>query len=157
SLSAKPRMADFAKWIVAAEPALPWPTGAFMAAYSENRCERNVLALEHSLIAAPLLELMTTAGEWQGTAQDLLDVLEHRADERSRKHKDWPTNPRKLSGDLRRIAPNLRAEGILVDFDKREPGGKRRRLIRLEHAGKTSSQASRPSQPSENTEKNGKA
>jgi len=37
SLEESPRMADFAAWVTAAEGALGWETGAFMAAYAENR------------------------------------------------------------------------------------------------------------------------
>jgi len=41
-----PRMADFATWAVAAEPALGWPDGAFMRAYAGNRASAHELALE---------------------------------------------------------------------------------------------------------------
>ncbi len=36
-LERKPRMADFAVWGVAAEPACPWPEGMFLRAYTGNR------------------------------------------------------------------------------------------------------------------------
>jgi hypothetical protein len=36
-LSELPRMADFAIWVVAAEMALPWKPGTFLAAYTRNR------------------------------------------------------------------------------------------------------------------------
>src|SRR5262249_4514810 len=45
-LTSKPRMADFALWVVAAEPALGWQSGAFLKAYTENRGQANELALE---------------------------------------------------------------------------------------------------------------
>lgn len=37
TLSERPRLADFARWVTAAEPALGWPKGAFLQAYAENR------------------------------------------------------------------------------------------------------------------------
>lgn len=37
-LSERPRMADFAKWVSAAEPDLGWPEGAFVSAY--DRCQK---------------------------------------------------------------------------------------------------------------------
>jgi len=46
-----PRMADFAVWVVACEPALPWPPGSFMAAYLENRAEAVELSLEADCVA----------------------------------------------------------------------------------------------------------
>ncbi len=41
------------------------------------------------------------------------------------RRKTWPSTPQSLGGELRRIAPNLRAAGVSVDFE-RIAGGKRR-------------------------------
>src|SRR5207249_5626813 len=46
-----PRMADFARWVVAAEPGLGWMPGAFAAAYGGNRLESLELALEADPVA----------------------------------------------------------------------------------------------------------
>jgi hypothetical protein len=127
-LDAAPRMADFAEWIVAAESALPWAPGEFLAAYSGNRGEANELTLEESPIGSPVRELAQNG--FEGTAEDLLERLEGIAGEAATRRKEWPKSPRALSGKLRRIAPNLRALGIEVEFGK-EPGGGRRRLITL--------------------------
>ena len=43
-------MADFATWVVAAEPALLWPEGTLLAAYSKNRAA----VVEHSLEGDPV-------------------------------------------------------------------------------------------------------
>src|SRR6185312_15987157 len=67
-LARLPRMADFAKWATAAEPALGWAQGAFMVAYNRNREAANELALEASPIASKLVELLAGAGRWEGTA-----------------------------------------------------------------------------------------
>ena len=53
-----PRMADFAEWIVAAEPALPWEPGAFLAAYGGNQQDANDLTLEASPVAQAVREFM---------------------------------------------------------------------------------------------------
>ncbi len=37
NLAELPRMADFARWVTAAEPALPWESGRFVGAYARNR------------------------------------------------------------------------------------------------------------------------
>jgi hypothetical protein len=150
-LMSMPRMADFAQWVVACEPVLPWKAGAFLAAYGENRGAANALALESAVIGAPVLALVDGRGQWGGTAKELLSELEsHYTDDATRKRKDWPAGPRKLAGDLRRLAPALRREGIDVTFD-REPGGRRRRIISLERADKA---PSRPSPPSPAAAKN---
>src|SRR5262249_54050728 len=41
-----PRMADFAAWVTACEPALGWPPGSFLAAYRGNVADANELALD---------------------------------------------------------------------------------------------------------------
>ncbi len=146
-LDSLPRMADFALWIAAAETALPWKPGEFMAAYSGNRGAANELAIESSVVAAPLAALLSAeGGRWEGTATELLNALETaHTDEKTRARREWPTSTRKLSGDLRRLAPNLRRAGLEVTFDK-EPGGQRRRIIRLEQTCETPSRPSRASQ-----------
>src|SRR5262249_25759551 len=67
-LSNLPRMADFAVWVTAAEPGLGWDEGTFSAAYQGNRDSANEIALEASVVARPLLELLETEGGWTGPA-----------------------------------------------------------------------------------------
>ena len=55
-----PRMADFAEWIVATEPALPWKVGDFMAAYTGNRDAGDDFALESSPIGGAIVELLNS-------------------------------------------------------------------------------------------------
>jgi hypothetical protein len=142
-LASKPRMADFASWVVAAEPALPWQPGAFLSAYTANRGATNALALESSIIAPPILSLMARQQLWHGTAMELLAELEtHHTDDKMRKRKEWPTSPRKLSGELRRIAPNLRRGGVVVTFGTHTRRGT---PITIEQVGKTPSPSSPPS------------
>src|SRR5262249_9640143 len=150
----RPRMADFAAWGFAAEPALGWPSGAFLAAYLDNRAAANTTALDESVLAPLIVALLTGRDRWQGTASDLLAALETRTDEKTRKRRDWPATPRKLAGDLRRLAPNLRRASVSVAFD-REPGGQRRRTIRLEATGIAPSLSSLPSRGPAGEEQNG--
>ena len=72
-----PRLADFATWVTAAEPALGWPPGTFLTAYSDNRAEANELTLEASPIVPALRELADDG--FTGTATDLLSVLAEKA------------------------------------------------------------------------------
>jgi hypothetical protein len=152
TLDGHPRMADFAEWIVAAEPALPWKAGAFLSAYLGNQKDANDLTLEASPVAHALRDFMGTRPEpWVGTATDLLAELDGMTSEQVRRQKSWPGSGRTLSNALRRLAPNLRAVGVDVTFDERKHGG--RRIIRIEqhthseHQGNSASPAS-PSAPS---------
>lgn len=113
-----PRMADFALWATAAETAFGWPSGTFMAAYQGNRESANEVALESSVIAQPLLALLEAEGEWSGTPSELLHALEARITEQARKQPGWPKSPRALSGHLKRLAPNLREAGWVVEHDR---------------------------------------
>jgi hypothetical protein len=119
-----PRMADFAIWAVAAEPALPWRKGAFMSAYCRNRDEANEVAIEASSVATVLRSWFHTLRDkaWKGTATDLLETLSTHAGAKVATRSDWPTRPNVLSSILRRVAPNLRALGINLGFDVRQPG-----------------------------------
>jgi hypothetical protein len=135
------RMADFAKWSMAAEPALSLQKGAFMRAYIGNRAE----AVEITLEASPLYEPLVVVAKdgFEGSATNLLDKLAALVDE---KGEAWPKTPAVLGGDLRRLAPVLRRVGIDVDF-QREPRT-RRRLIVI----RTTAQSAVPTVPAVPTE-----
>jgi len=122
-LPSMPRMADFAKLIVAAEPKLPCEPGAFLLAYQRNRASANESAIESSVLSGPLLDFMKGRCDWRGTATELKDALGEQAGNRVTKGKDWPKRPHQLAGELRRIAPNLRRAGIEVETGK--SGGSR--------------------------------
>ncbi len=126
-----PRMAHFAIWASACEPALGLQPGEFMATYQGNRDAGNELALEASPIGKGVLDLLTRISHWEGTASELLDAIEHVVDEKTRRLKAWPNSARALSGKVKRLAPNLRELGVDVEFS-RETGGTRRRIITMD-------------------------
>ena len=140
-LTSLPRMADFATWVVAAEPALPWKPGAFLCAYQGNRAIANESAIESSILSGPLFSFMEGRNAWEGTATDLKSALEQEADERVVKSKDWPKKAHFLSGEIKRIAPNLRRSGLDVEFGK-ESG---KRFIRIMRTAAHNSVQSDPS------------
>jgi hypothetical protein len=141
-LSSKPRMADFATWIAAAEPALGWPAGSFLSTYADNREGANAAALEASVVAPLVLALVDAQGSWHGTVKQLLAQLKALADEKTSNDRDWPKGPRKLAGELRRLAPALRRAGINVVFHKRSRTGT---PVTLERTGDARSQPSQRS------------
>jgi hypothetical protein len=143
TLKRLPRMADFAVWVIAAEPAIGWPDGSFLAAYTRNRASAHELALESASIVPPLLRLPI---EWEGTAGELLEQLIPLVGEKVTKREDWPANPRALSGQLRRLAPDLRSIGVEVTFAPRSGQRRSITITRAEVSGERPSSASRPSQ-----------
>ena len=117
-VSGLPRMADFALWVTAAESALGWSKGTFMAAYNGNRESANDLALESSTITRPLLDLLEERGEWCGTAGELLESLELCVTDQIKRQKNWPKNGRSIAGHLKRLSPNLRVAGWEVEYQR---------------------------------------
>ena len=79
-----PRMADFARWVTAAESSLGWETGEFLAAYQGNRDSANDLAIESSPVGQPLLDCLEANGHWDGTATALLDEIEKHVSEQTK-------------------------------------------------------------------------
>ena len=128
-LESKPRMADFARWVVAAEPSLGWEPGSFLKAYASNRASAVQMGLEASMVAQTIETMMETTPEWQGTATELLEVLDKIAGEKISKSKEWPKNARALSNRLRRLAPTMRSIGTEIDFDRE--GHARKRIIEI--------------------------
>jgi hypothetical protein len=119
-----PRMADFARWVVAAESALPWAPGAFMHAYQDNRAGAHELALESSPVSEPLRRFAEEQGSWTGRVSELLQALNMRVEDQVRRQQGWPKRPNTFSGLLRRLAPNFRAVGIEIDFHDRTREGR---------------------------------
>jgi len=128
-LDSLPRMADFVTWVSAAEPALGWPEGSFRDAYSRNRDESNAMVLETSQLYGPILRIVGE-GPWEGTATQLFDRVWYAGPTYGDSTKQLPGSVKELSQALRRLAPNLRQEGIDVEF-VRSPGSGSKRVIRI--------------------------
>ncbi len=131
-----PRMADFAKWVVAAEPACPWPEGAFLQAYATNRQG----AVEATLDGDPVADLVRAIVPWSGTAKELLAELNDRTPDTITKRKDWFSLPRQVADALRRLVPSLRRIGVEVLF--RRHGRARSRLIEIQNISASAASAS---------------
>ncbi len=150
-----PRMADFAVWAEACLRGAGYPAGAFLKAYEANRGDVNVLALEASPVAGVLLKALQAEpeGACEGEAAALLTWLDGHAGDAVKKQKGWPTRPHVLSGQLRRMAPNLRRAGVEVTFTRE--GHSRRRVIRLKRDEKVGDGASAASASGEEGEQAG--
>lgn len=135
-LTEMPRMADFAKLGVAVERACGWPDGSFLLAYARNAEGMNLLALESGLggLLAPLVEGELAQREpgagWPLSMKELLKRLRDSVyDDRERRR--WlPSSERGLRTGLDRLAPILKAIGILVTYPSRTREGAQVRFER---------------------------
>lgn len=111
-----PRMADFALWVQAAEPALPWNSGDFMHVYNKNR--ENIIrdAVESNIVATTIMTWMDGHSEWTGTANGLLNELDDKVNDKTRNGKAWPKDARQMGRQLRVISSFMRRVGIEIEF-----------------------------------------
>lgn len=138
-IDALPRMADWAVWVTAAEPALGWPEQSILSAYRTMRGT----VIEATLDGDPLaVAVCGLSRPWEGTAAELLTRITPVA----RLPRGWPESPRAMSAALRRLAPGLRRLGIEVSTYK-EAGTGGRRLIAITTQEIGPNEPSRPSQP----------
>jgi Bifunctional DNA primase/polymerase, N-terminal len=118
-----PRMADFAVWATAAEPALGLQPGEFMDAYNANRREAIQLNLGQDSVAEAIKSLLVL-GTIRGNYKEILDELKNHVRNGSFDSLplDFPKTPRGLANKVKRLIPALRAEGIEVKINDRSHG-----------------------------------
>jgi len=117
------RMADFARLVIAAEPALPWAAGDFLAAYHANRARAVVSIVEGDLVATKVRTFADQhASGWAGLMSELYTSLTETVTLEAKRSGDWPGNPRWFSDRLTRAAPALRAIGISVTTKQENRG-----------------------------------
>lgn len=145
-----PRMADFAAWAVAAEPAFGVPAGTFVEAYRVNRATANTTVLEDSPLSEAVMKLLDAQPKpfWTGKASELLEELKSHVGEQTLRDKAWPKAANALTNKLRRLEPSLRAVG--VDIREGRTGRERARILTIEKVEKASSAPSASSAGEEN-------
>ena len=131
-LLSRPRMAGFARWVTAAEPALGWPDGAFMAAYDANREAVGDAAIDGNAVATAILHLVADGTPWRGTATDLICELRSRFPVLTEDRQAFPRQASQFGADLRRVEPLLRHKGVAVTYTRE--GRIRTRVITLKPA-----------------------
>lgn len=126
-----PRMADFTKFATAAENSLGLNKNEFASIYNENRSNSNSLAIETSLIAPAITTLLSINAQWIGSAQELKEQIDRITPEVVQRSPYYPRIAQKVANDLRRIAPNLREQGIDVNIGKDREGGTGKEGVRF--------------------------
>jgi hypothetical protein len=132
-LERPPRLADFARWVSACEEALGMQSGEATAACRANSAETRDLALESSPLYEPLAALANEG--FTGTVAELRARLDSMVSEATRRSVRWPKAPNVLGNALRRMATNLRAAGIELQFSRNNEYG--RRLVSVLLAAQT--------------------
>jgi hypothetical protein len=122
-LERPPRLADFALWVSACEEKLGMKPGEAVAACRANTAEAQGLALEASPLYQPLVELAREG--FTGTVAELHARLETMVSDAMRRSVRWPKAPNGLGNALRRMATNLRAAGIELQFSRNDVLGRR--------------------------------
>ena len=117
-LERSPRMADFAEWVVAAEPSLPWEQGRFLREYAMNREYLMEVGLESDEVGSAMLQFMQRRNKWSGTPTELLRQLNRIVSKNIQRRNYWPKRPNTLSSRLVRVAPVLRKKGIEIERSK---------------------------------------
>ena len=125
------------------EKALGLEPRSFIEAYEINRREANEVIVDLSPVAHALKQLLENRGEWKGSFTELLPLLVPFVSPETVRSHDWPKTARGLSSAIRRLVPNLRRDGIKIDFPGRKPGSGRS-LVEILRVGDKSSQSSHP-------------
>ncbi len=118
-LGTLPRMADFARFVVAAEPALPWNNGMFLKAYENNRAELVDIAIDADPVGTFVLEFMDKRDEWTGTHSELLESLKDIVPKSIQRIKEWPKSPNSLSNRLMKLEAFLMKKGVKIERRRR--------------------------------------
>ena len=83
-------MADFARWVTAAEKALGWPKGTFEGAYARNPAASLEIAFEDDPVAVQLDKLLADRARLVTNATDLFDELKNKTPLSTQRLKKWP-------------------------------------------------------------------
>jgi hypothetical protein len=119
------RMADAAQMMLAAARGLGLSEKLMLDALRANAAEQVREALEESIVAAPLLDLLRSNKGYEGTVGTLLEQLRSHAGEGVQRERSWPKHPRSLRSAIDRISPALAKVGWAVGYE-RTPGSEGR-------------------------------
>ncbi|HNN29506.1 MAG TPA: hypothetical protein PKL36_10745, partial [Agitococcus sp.] len=143
------RFVSLPRFVTAAERGLGL-SELFAKTYDQNTKQGVELALETSPLAQALITFMSLKTIWTGTIGELFQQLNDRfkTDFLTLQSGSWPKTPRYLSGELTRLAPQLRQTHIDIKTKKESHG----MTITLEKVRKIASLASLASLNNKNNE-----
>lgn len=130
-----PRMADFAEWSVAAEPAWGVERGTFLRVYAGNQADAQDSIADTDALVQAVVAALEQRDCLSGQPQTVLEQLAEYANGTFRLAGQpvflrlpdgWPTTPRGLTNYLARVSPLLRKRGI--EYRKPTPNGGIRKM-----------------------------
>ncbi|GIW32665.1 MAG: hypothetical protein KatS3mg071_2839 [Meiothermus sp.] len=139
------RLADFARWALAAESGYT-TVGVFEQAFTEMRADAVRVALDNEPLYPMLLRLLE-GGAFEGSAGELLERLNALRGGDKKPPEGWPRTPHAVASWLKRTAPALRKVGVQVDPLKRERDKRRWKIAMQKEGGEQTSQMSPMSEP----------
>jgi len=105
-------LADFCEWVAKSHPVFFMEGKEFVNTLKENREQIATELLESNLLVPIIQEQTSFLGIWQTTAKELLQILKQRYPH----EKHLPTTPNQVGKELKKIASDLEALGIKVEF-----------------------------------------
>ena len=124
------RMADFSYWGEAVGRGLGWPEQSFRSAYARNRRVATDNAIDESAVAEALFRAVPPSLKWSGPTVELHRQLTASVGKAIARSSRWPKHVTRFSGELRRLAPQLRERGLSLAFSR----SRDQRLISLTYA-----------------------
>lgn len=121
------RMADAARWILAAEPSLGVESGTIIAAIAEAQNELFIERINDDALVVRIREILVY-GPFEGYVGELFARLDPSRDNA------LPRSPARLSAALIRLRPAMARAGIKVEFFEKDRKGRR---IRISEEGGT--------------------
>lgn len=105
-----PRMAEFARFVTAAETAMGFEPGQTMAAYERTQKRTAFALVDDSPLATAIVERLQSE-QVKGTAREIRELIGEG---------DWPSKPTAFGNALTFIAPSLRGIGVVVERRPRD-------------------------------------
>jgi hypothetical protein len=114
-----PRLADHARWVEAAGPALGAEPGTYVTTIESAQERADAESLSDDPVGAALLAHVERCPDehWSGNFKGFAGLLLNGAE----RPEGWPSSPRGMSSKLKRLAPALRRIGAVAEVG--EPSG----------------------------------
>jgi putative DNA primase/helicase len=127
-LEERPRLAELAEFVSAAEPNLVMEPGDFASVLKRQSIERSMSRseMEPVIVAVNRLLSLVESHSFDGTYKELLDQVEAELPQRVG---GW--TPLKLSAEIKRLVPDFKVAGIEVTRSGRTNRGSRVRITKL--------------------------
>ncbi len=126
-VEATARMADFNRWVLAAEEHFGVPLGTFTLAYQNLREDMEEELIGEDNFIQFIEYLLETNTTWKGSATQLFEQMEHYRKAKNFLSKEWPKSNAEVSKRLKRAAPLLERRNIFFESGKEN----RKRVLRL--------------------------